>query len=134
PSPVHHRVHLDPSPERRPASSVLLDKRMAGAHRPPRPTGRHRTDRAGLVLSRRARRRARAHHRPGLLRSDWRARSLALSPGAQAWRSPARRLALRLPPPPPEIRQSLALQALRLRAAPYHPPPAAARLYALSRS
>ena len=38
------------------------------------------------------------------------------------------RLAVRLPPSPPEIRQPVAVQALRLRTARHHPPPAAARI------
>src|SRR5699024_6762384 len=89
-------------------------------------------DRAGLVLPGRPRRCPRADHRPDLFRPDRRLRPLALPPGAQARRPPARWLALRLPPSPPEIRQSVALQALRFRAARHHPPPAAAGLYAVS--
>jgi hypothetical protein len=50
----------------------------------------------------------------------------------QAWR-PSARLAVRLPPPPPEIRRAVAVQALRLRAARHHPPPAAPRLHAVPR-
>lgn len=59
--------------------------------------------------------------------------ALALSPGAEAWRQAARRLALRRPPSPPEIRQPLPVQTLRLRAARHRPSAAAARLHALHR-
>ena len=47
----------------------------------------HRADLAGLVLCRRARRRPGADHRPGLFPLEGRYRTLAVPPGAQAWRA-----------------------------------------------
>ena len=50
-------------------------------------TAGHRADLAGLVLCRRARRRPGADHRPGLFPLEGRYRTLAVPPGAQAWRA-----------------------------------------------
>ena len=68
-------------------------------------TAGHRADLAGLVLCRRARRRPGADHRPGLFPLEGRYRTLAVPPGAQAWRAAGARLAIRLPTPVPQIRQ-----------------------------
>ena len=70
--------------ERAAHASLLLDQRMDGARRRAWQCRRHRSDRAGLVLSRGPRRCARADDRPRIFRPDGRPGALALSPRAQA--------------------------------------------------
>ena len=85
---------------------------MDRARRRARPSRRHRTDRARLVLPRRPRRRARPDHRPRVFRADGRIGALALSHRPQARRPAALRLAVRFPSPPsasrPAFRRSSA--------------------------
>ena len=83
-----------------------------------RPAG-HRADLAGLVLCRRARRRPGADHRPGLFPLEGRYRTLAVPPGAQAWRAAGARLAIRLPTPVPQIRQRGPLRTSPTTCAPW---------------
>lgn len=81
---------------------------------------------ARLVLPGRARQCAHPHHRPGVLRPDRRARPLALWPRAQARWPTTGWLAFRLPSSSPEVRGTVALQAVCLRASRHHPAAAAA--------
>src|SRR3546814_10595101 len=55
--------------------------------------------------------------RPRLFCADRRTRTLALPPGAQAWRSTVGRLELRPHAPPPQIGRIVAAPPLRVRAA-----------------
>ena len=64
----------------------------------------------------------------GLFRPDRRLGTLALSPGAQARRPSEDWLALRTSPPLRQVREPLAVQALRLRDARHRPPPSLAGL------
>ena len=97
-----------PRPSAKPregACIALVDQRVEGTRRRQRGPAGHRADLAGLVLCRRARRRPGADHRPGLFPLEGRYRTLAVPPGAQAWRAAGARLAIRLPTPVPQIRQ-----------------------------
>ena len=93
---------------------LLVDQRMEGARRRARTSAGARADPARLVLCRRAGRCARPHHRHRLLRPHGRRRALALPARAQARRSPSGRLEFRLPPPPRQVGQPLAVHQLRL--------------------
>ena len=129
PPAIHHRRHLDP-PAERAAGAIASPGSTNGGNGPTahgRPQGIELIlpdwfyagvldDALVLTIDR-----AYFDLTGGLERWLYRHR-------AQAWRPAARRLELRLPAPPPEVRQPLAAQALRIRAARHRPPPAAARL------
>ena len=89
PLAVHHRRHLAAPGERAAHAPLLLDQRVDRARGRTRQRRRHRSHRAGLVLSRRPRRRARADDRPRIFRADGRTGALALPPRAQARRQAA---------------------------------------------
>src|SRR6185312_1432181 len=101
------------------AAPLLVDQRVEGAHGFGWPTAGYRADPAGLVLRRRDRAGAGTDHRPGVFPVDRRHRALVVPAGAQAWRAPTPRLALRAATPVPEVRQPGALRGLR----PRHPSP-----------
>ena len=87
------------------ACTAFVDQRMEGTGRCQRHAAGHRADPAGLVLCRRARRRAGADHRPGVFPAHRRHRAVAVPPGAQARRQAGIRLAVRLSLSAPEVRQ-----------------------------
>src|SRR5690606_34623442 len=114
---IHHGGYLHPRDHRPTSAPFLVDQRVEGVRGCPWPTAWHRTDPGGLVLRRGAGRGPGTHYRPGVFPADRRHRALAVPPGAQARRPPARGMALRFSVPPPQVGQPGPAQRLRLRPA-----------------
>lgn len=102
---VDQRGHLNPRDHWQAAAPLLLDQRVEGTRRARWSSAGYRVDPSRLVLQRGTRPGVGTNDRLGLLQAHRWHRALVVSSGAQAWRQAGGRLAIRLSPPVPQIRE-----------------------------
>lgn len=105
PSSKYECCHLHTRTNRTPVAPLFLDQRMEGVGIGQRQTPGPGDDLARLVLLRRARPGTCPDDRPGIFPAYRRYRKMAVPPGAKAWWAAGGRLAIRLPPPAPQVRK-----------------------------